>query len=202
MDLRDALTQIAEIRQTVARAETFREATVLRRSRFRASWRCTAAVLQAKLLPDPTQDLIDYMLLWSGAACQRAGHRAIHGDPVLAFLISDDVRTMTLLAVGQFAPCLLAGAFLTYVLYLHASQTLWMLPGLWAILFSLGVFASFRLLPRPIYWVGVYYLVAGVCCLIRAQGDGGVFTLGHGIDVRHRPISRRRHLVLEPGARA
>ena len=46
-----------------------------------------------------------------------------------------------------------------------------MLPGLWAILFSLGVFASFRLLPRPTYWVGVYYLMAGACCLAWAQGE-------------------------------
>ena len=41
---------------------------------------------------------------------------------------------------------------------------LWMLPGLWSILFSLGIFASYRLLPRETFWLAVYYLAAGVGC--------------------------------------
>jgi hypothetical protein len=45
-----------------------------------------------------------------------------------------------------------------------------MLPGLWAICFSLGVFASCRLLPRPVFWVGVHYLVSGT--IVLAIGNG------------------------------
>ena len=40
-----------------------------------------------------------------------------------------------------------------------------MLPGLWQIIFGLGVFASSRLLPRAIYMVGVWYLCTGLSCL-------------------------------------
>ena len=41
-----------------------------------------------------------------------------------------------------------------------------MLPGLWAMIFSLGIFASHRLLPRPVVWVGAYYAMCGCACLM------------------------------------
>ena len=40
-----------------------------------------------------------------------------------------------------------------------------MLPGLWELIFSLGVFASCRFLPRQMFAVGVWYLAAGLFCL-------------------------------------
>jgi hypothetical protein len=40
-----------------------------------------------------------------------------------------------------------------------------MLPGLWELIFSLGVFASCRFLPRQMFGVGVWYLAAGLFCL-------------------------------------
>jgi len=40
-----------------------------------------------------------------------------------------------------------------------------MLPGLWELVFSLGIFASCRFLPRPMFGVGLWYLVAGLACL-------------------------------------
>jgi hypothetical protein len=46
-----------------------------------------------------------------------------------------------------------------------------MLPGLWQVLFSLGVFASCRLLPRATFGVGVFYLAAGLACLALARDD-------------------------------
>jgi cyanate permease len=46
-----------------------------------------------------------------------------------------------------------------------------MLPGLWQIIFSLGIFAASRTLPRPIVVVGAWYLVCGLCCLAWARGE-------------------------------
>ena len=46
-----------------------------------------------------------------------------------------------------------------------------MLPGLWQILFSLGIFASCRLLPRAIFGVAVFYLASGLACLALARGE-------------------------------
>ena len=51
-------------------------------------------------------------------------------------------------ATEQFIPAGVAGALLTFVLFRFAPQSLWMLPGLWQIVFSLGLFASCRSLPR------------------------------------------------------
>ena len=40
-----------------------------------------------------------------------------------------------------------------------------MLPGLWAILFSMGLFASWRLLPPAMFGVAIYYLASGLIVL-------------------------------------
>jgi len=45
-----------------------------------------------------------------------------------------------------------------------------MLPGLWAVCFSLGIFASRTLLPRGIAPVAGYYLIAGCMNLVLARG--------------------------------
>jgi hypothetical protein len=58
-----------------------------------------------------------------------------------------------------------AGALVTAVLIRVAPEAVWMLPGLWQILFSLGVFASARFLPRAVFVVAAWYLFAGLICL-------------------------------------
>jgi hypothetical protein len=73
-------------------------------------------------------------------------------------------------AAEQFIPSIAAGILLTVVLLRFAPQTVWMLPGLWQLLFSLGIFASCRFLPRQMFLVGAWYLSAGLICL--AIGDG------------------------------
>ena len=76
---------------------------------------------------------------------------------------------MTWLAIRQLVPCLIAGAGITLAILRHAPDACWMLPGLWAVLFSQGIFASSRLLPKPIFAVGIYYLVAGLFTLMLAN---------------------------------
>lgn len=46
-----------------------------------------------------------------------------------------------------------------------------MLPGLWQIIFSLGAFASCRLLPRPMLAAGLWYLSSGLILLARGGGE-------------------------------
>jgi hypothetical protein len=72
---------------------------------------------------------------------------------------------LTRLACEQFLPCVVAGALVTWVIASRAMSAAWMLPGLWAVLFSLGLFASFRLLPSAIFAVAAWYLLAGCVCL-------------------------------------
>jgi ABC-type Fe3+-siderophore transport system permease subunit len=40
-----------------------------------------------------------------------------------------------------------------------------MLPGLWQVIFSLGVFSSCRFLPRPMIAAGAWYLLTGLSCI-------------------------------------
>jgi hypothetical protein len=75
-------------------------------------------------------------------------------------------------ALEQFLPALCAGLLLTVVIVDAAREVAWMLPGLWQIIFSLGVFASCRFLPPAMFAVGVWYLAAGLGCL--ALGGAGL----------------------------
>ena len=83
-------------------------------------------------------------------------------------------RRTTVFAVEQFLPSLVAGGLLTVVIVQRASESVWMLPGLWALLFSLGIFASCRLLPRAVSIAGVWYLVGGVLALAWGQGEAAL----------------------------
>ncbi len=98
-------------------------------------------------------------------------------------------------AVEQFLPCVVVGLLLTVVLMRVAPQDAWMLPGMWAVIFSLGVFASCRFLPRQMFAVGAWYLAAGLVSLLIVAGPSCVAAVGHGNIVRHRAIARRRGLI-------
>jgi predicted benzoate:H+ symporter BenE len=45
-----------------------------------------------------------------------------------------------------------------------------MLPGIWQIIFSLGVFSSLRFLPRAMAIAGGWYLLTGLTCLALGEG--------------------------------
>jgi hypothetical protein len=57
----------------------------------------------------------------------------------------------------------------TVVLVHFAPSVLWMLPVIWQVIYSLGVFSSCRFLPRPMIAAGAWYLLTGLICL--ALGD-------------------------------
>src|SRR5262249_61360086 len=62
-----------------------------------------------------------------------------------------------------------AGVLLAFVLWKFAIESLWLLPGLWQVLVSLGVFASVRTLPRSVALAGAWYFVAGFVVLLLAS---------------------------------
>ena len=83
-------------------------------------------------------------------------------------------------AVEQFVPAVAAGLLLTVVMVRAVPSGQWMLPGLWEITFSLGIFASRQFMPRPVLLVGLWYLVAGLACLgmQAASQDLSAWTMG------------------------
>jgi hypothetical protein len=180
VELRDALSQIAEIRSRVAAAERFRGYRAVPVA-LSGGFAVLAALLQPHLLTNSAADLSGYLGLWLtaaflGAAVSASGvwlrHR--HGDDPLA-------KQRTWLAVSQFVPCLAAGGLVTLVIARHAPGHAALLPGLWQVLFSLGIFASARLLPKAIVGVGAFYLAAGTVNLTFAGGPSAFHPWAMGL---------------------
>jgi hypothetical protein len=74
-------------------------------------------------------------------------------------------------AIEQFLPAVTAGVLITFALVRFAPGSLWMLPGLWQIVFSLGVFSTARILPKVVFIVGIWYLGCALACLAMGQSD-------------------------------
>jgi hypothetical protein len=173
MELREALTQITEIRLQMARTELFRGYRAVPAA-FSGGVALAAAGLQAFLVHDPVQQVNIYLWVWIGAAVISGASAFLEMAVRARNATSPLTRELTYLAMEQFFPCLVAGALLTMVLVRSVPQSVWMLPALWQVLYSLGIFASCRLLPRSIYGVAVFYLISGMITLALAQGE---FTL-------------------------
>jgi hypothetical protein len=167
-DLHKALGDISSIRREMARTTQFRgygPATLA----ATAAFAFLAAAAQAVWLPDPANHMRGYLGLWISTALLSAvltgvqmytRSRRIHSG------LSDEMIRM---AVEQFLPSVAAGLLVTLVLAHYVPSVSWMLPGLWQVIFSIGVFSSCRFLPRPMIAAGVWYLFTGLLCL--ALGD-------------------------------
>lgn len=167
-DLHKALGDIESIRRQVARSAEFRgygPATVA----GTAAMAVAAAALQWRLVPDPAQHVTQYLILWfatAALAASLAGAQMYTRSRRLHSGLSDEMIQM---AVEQFLPSVGASLLLTFVLVRFVSSSIWMLPGMWQIVFSLGIFASCRFLPRAMLGAGAWYLLTGLACI--AQGD-------------------------------
>src|SRR5438270_13703388 len=82
---------------------------------------------------------------------------------------SEMADEMIRMAVEQFLPSAGAGTLLTMVLVWFVPGAMWMLPGMWQVIFSLGVFSSCRFLPRPMIAAGLWYLLTGLVCIALAD---------------------------------
>jgi hypothetical protein len=167
-DLERALADITAIRSQLARGTQFRgygPVTVAATGVLAL----TSALLQVLYLPDPAIAPLGYLALWSGMAMLAliitgaemiARSRREHGG------LADE---MLYTAVEQYIPAGVAGMLLTVVVHRYAESALPLLPGLWQIIFSLGVFASCRSLPQGMFAVGLWYLAAGLVSLALAN---------------------------------
>jgi hypothetical protein len=169
-ELQKALAEIAAIRGQVARATQFRgygPLTLAATGLLAAA----AAAVQAALVRDPARRPAAYLLIWVATA-------ALSLTLIGAEAISRARRAHSTLALpmlrsagAEFLPAIAAGLLLTAVVYRDAPEGVWMLPGLWQVVFSLGIFSSCRLLPRPMFAVGLWYLMTGL--IVLAEGARG-----------------------------
>jgi hypothetical protein len=163
-DLYRALGDISSIRKQVASTTEFRgygPATLAATGVFAL----LAALTQQRLVPDPVTNLAGYLAIWITTAvvcCALTGVTMYTRSRRIHSALSDEMIRM---AVEQFLPSLGAGLLLTIVVSSYVPQAAWMLPGMWQILFSLGIFSSCRFLPRPMIAAGISYLLTGLACI-------------------------------------
>jgi len=167
-DLDKALADIFAIRSQIAAGTAFRgygPATVA----ATGGVALLTMLFQLLWLDDPTGQPLVFFAGWavtallSGAMIwieMRARSRRHHSG------LAD---AMVQQAVEQFLPASVAGASLAAMLWKFAPEALWMLPGLWQVFVSLGIFASVRSLPRTVAFGAAWYFVAGFACLLLAS---------------------------------
>ena len=135
MQLDEALRQISDIRQQMARSEVFRgyrSVTV----GFSGVAGVLAAAFQPLWVASPESELGRYLGLWLGVA---AVSLVVAGGEMwwrTRSTGSELTRQCTLLAVQQFLPCVVVGALLTVSIYRGAPHAAWMLPGLWSLVLA------------------------------------------------------------------
>jgi hypothetical protein len=173
-DLYQALGDISRIRRQVAATTEFRgygPATLA----ATGVMALLAAAAQSLLVTEPGAGrLAPYLILWCSTAVLAmtltASQMFTRSRRIHSALSDDMIR----LAVEQFLPSLGAGLLLTVVLSRYVPHSAWMLPGLWQVVFSLGIFSSCRFLPKPILAAGAWYLFTGLACI--AIGSTAAFS--------------------------
>ena len=164
MELDKAISQISEIHAQVLRNEVFRG---FRTPPLAATSALAFAAAGVQSLWLPAADLAELLVLWASYAALCG---VICGTDLLhrCSLKGRRFRQQAMLAMLQFAPALVAGVAIAGVLMLHPTSAA-LLPGLWTIVFALGIFSSLPYLPRALAWVSSYYLVIGVALLATSQ---------------------------------
>ena len=164
-ELRQALAEISAIRTQVARGTQFRGYGP-RSIAASGVLALAVAAIQDHWLKGSERDASIFLAVWVTTAvvsvALAAGETVVRARRVHVGF----ARQMIHAAVEQFLPAVVCGMLLTAVLARNAPQVLWMLPGLWQLAFSLGIFASCRFLPRPMFAVGLWYLASGLACLV------------------------------------
>ena len=163
-DLNKALTELSHIRRQMARTTEFRgygPATLAATGGIAA----IAAAVQAEWVQAPAHNVRGYLAVWLGTAVLSAGLIAVQMHTRARRMHSAMADEMIRMAIEQFLPALIAGLLVTVVLAEFVPQAVWMLPGVWQLIYSLGVFSSCRFLPRLVMVGGAWYLLTALVCL-------------------------------------
>jgi hypothetical protein len=110
-----------------------------------------------------------FIIFWiiTGGICAAAVQIEMHGRS--RRLHSNLADAMIGQALEQFLPAAAASLFLPFLLLRFSPQSIWLMPGLWQLFVSLGIFASIRTLPRGMALGGAWYFLSGFVCLLLAS---------------------------------
>ena len=179
-DLYKALGDIRSIRRQMAHSTEFRgygPATLATTGVIAV----LAASAQAIWLPDPINHIAAYLGLWISTALLSATLTGVQMYTRTRRIHSGLSNEMIRMAVEQFLPAAGTGLLLSIALALLVPGVFWMLPGLWQVIFSLGIFSSCRFLPRPMIIAGAWYLLSGLGCIVLGDSRAlAPWTMGLG----------------------
>jgi hypothetical protein len=155
---------------------------------------------QAALLDDPTAQPLTYFAGWAATAIVSAGIIGVEMHGRSRRLHSDLADAMIHNAVEQFLPAGIAGAALLVIFARFAPESLWMLPGLWQLFVSLGIFASVRSLPRGVAIAGAWYFVVGLGVLMLMSSNHALspWAMGLPFAIGQFLIAAILHLASRP----
>jgi hypothetical protein len=178
-DLNQALAEIKQIRTQVARDTQFRgygPASITASGVLAL----LVAAGQAHWMRERA-DFTAFAAIWVAVAFASIAMVAVQTTVRARRVHSSLAIDMIHSAVEQFLPALMVGVLLTALVMWASPREVWMLPGLWQLFFSLGVFASCRFLPRLTFAVGVWYLVSGLATLAVQSGSQALLPWTMGI---------------------
>jgi hypothetical protein len=167
-DLDKALADIFAIRSQIAAGTAFRGYGPAAIAATGGLALMTAAA-QFLWLDDPSGQAVIFFAGWAATALVSAGIIGVEMRARSRRHHSGLADAMVHQAVEQFLPAGAAGALLAVMLWRFAPEALWMLPGLWQLLVSLGISASARSLPRTVMLAAAWYFVAGFVTLMLAS---------------------------------
>lgn len=162
-DLDKALADIVEIKSRLAQSSEF---LGLGPAALAATGALAFLVAMAQSILPGATDPVAYFAAWVATAiiaCALIGAEMLRrGRYHHAGLADQMIRE----AVLHFVPAGVAGAALLAFFAQSAPADLWLVPGLWLILVSLGIFAATRSLPPGMIYAGAWYLLSGFTVLL------------------------------------
>jgi hypothetical protein len=163
-DIDRALDDIRRIRQQVAHGTQFRgygPATLA----STAAMAVIAALVQQWIVPHADSAARAYIGVWMSTAVIAGSVSAIQMWTRSQRMHSGMSSEMIHMAVQQFLPAAIAGLLVIIVLAITSPTLLWLLPGLWQIIYSLGIASSCRFLPKAMFAPAVWFMATGLAAV-------------------------------------
>jgi hypothetical protein len=183
MHVRNALDQLDQIHDQLTRSEVYRG--------FRVPAVMVVGVLAfiaaagQQFIPAATTrtGFVAYWVAVAGVCGLLGTATAVH-----LYSTREDAfaRRRTRRVLAQFAPCILGGATVTVAVG-RVPEFVAFLPGLWGMIFGLGIIATRPHLPSGIGLIGLGYVTAGAAFLLRAtpNEDPSGWAVGFEFGVGH-----------------
>ncbi len=177
-ELDDALEQVREIHRHAARAAVYKgyRAAIVALSGVVG---VAAGVAGPYVAPGYAAGRL--IFYWSAIAAFNIG---VCGTLMLYRFLRRETqleRVRTLAVAGQFTPLILAGALVSAVFYSTAAETQRLLPGIWALLFALGIVGLRPYLPALTILGAAWYLAAAVLLFAVTRYEPRFFHYGMGL---------------------